>query len=176
MLKQKFNARRLALAGAVAAALGASTSIEAGTATSSLSVTATVAANCTITTTTLAFGAYDPVVTNASTPLTGTGAVNITCTTGSPVTITLDQGLSAGTGSTDAAPARRLTDGATHYLTYELYQDSGHATVWGNTAPTGEGETGTGTQQVVTVYGSVDAGQNIPTGSYADTVTATVTF
>ena len=176
MLKQKFNARRLTLAGAVALALGAATGTEAGTATSNLSVTASVAANCAISTSAVAFGPYDPVVANAATALPGTGTVSVTCTTGSGATITLGQGAHAGGGSTDAAPARRLNDGGTHFLTYELFSDAGLTTVWGNTGGTGVAYTGTGTQSNLTVYGSVDAAQNVPVGSYSDTVVATVTF
>ena len=50
----------------------------AGSATSNFSVTASVASNCTISTTSIAFGAYDPIVANATTPLDTTGSVTIT--------------------------------------------------------------------------------------------------
>src|SRR6185437_382841 len=157
--------------------LGASPGVDASTtATSSLSVSASVTANCTITTTAVAFGAYDPVSTNASTALDGSGAVNVTCTSGASATLTLGQGSNADVGSSDSVPARRMNDGSTHYLAYALYQDNGHTTVWGNTGPTGLPNTGTGIQVVVPVYGSVAAGQNVPAGSYSDTVVATVTF
>jgi spore coat protein U-like protein len=176
MFKQKFMARTLPLTGVFLLSLGAASSVDAGIATANLSVTASVTANCTITTTAVAFGSYDPVSANASTALTGTGAVNVTCTNGASTTVTLGQGGNAGTGSTDAAPARRLKDGATDYLTYELYQDNAHTTVWGNTAGTGVANTGTGSQVAITVYGSVDPAQNVPAGSYSDTVLATVSF
>jgi spore coat protein U-like protein len=52
--------------------LGAAAPALAQTATANLSVTATVTKNCSITTTPVAFGSYDPVVTNATTPLDGT--------------------------------------------------------------------------------------------------------
>ncbi|MCU1308822.1 MAG: Spore coat domain protein [Acidobacteriaceae bacterium] len=78
------------------------TSAFAGTATSNLSATATVTANCTISTNPLAFGAYDPLVANASTALPGTGIVTVICTNGSAATITLGQGSNANTGSTAA--------------------------------------------------------------------------
>src|ERR1035437_2543474 len=48
-------------------------SVSAATATANLSVTASVAATCTISTTDVAFGAYDPVVTNLVAPKDGTG-------------------------------------------------------------------------------------------------------
>jgi spore coat protein U-like protein len=69
-----------------------------------------------------------------------------------------------------------MLSGTADYLSYQLYSDSGLTTVWGNTSGTGVGVTGTGAAVSTTVYGSVAAGQNVPTGSYADTVAATVTF
>jgi spore coat protein U-like protein len=149
----------------------------AGTASSNLPVSASVSANCTIDASGgVAFGAYDPIVTNKSTALTASGTVSTTCTNGSSATITLGQGANADTGSTDTAPVRRMLSGTADYLSYQLYSDSGLTTVWGNTSGTGVGVTGTGAAVSTTVYGSVAAGQNVPTGSYADTVAATVTF
>ena len=176
MTKLSFAARTLPMTGVILLAIGAASPTDAATATSNLSVTASVSANCSISTAPVAFGAYDPVSTNASTALSGTGTVNVTCTSGASTTITLGQGANADTGSTDAAPARRLSDGGTNFLTYSLFQDAGHATVWGNTAGTGVANTGTGTQTAITVYGTVAAGQNVPSGNYSDTVVATVTF
>jgi spore coat protein U-like protein len=177
MLKHKFNARTLMAAGAAAFAIGAVTSTDAATTqTSNLSVTASVTANCTITTAPVAFGAYDPITANATAPLNGTGTVNVTCTSGASTTVTLGQGSNADTGSSAAAPARRLKDAGTDFLTYKLYSESTRSTVWGDTAGTGLAYAGLGTTSGLTVYGAIDAGQNVPSGSYSDTVVATVTF
>ncbi len=173
---KRLNTRLLGVTAASALFLAASSATKAGTATSNLSVTATVSANCTISTAPVAFGAYDPIVANATSPLNGTGTVTVTCTNGSAATITLGQGTNAASGSTDAAPLRQMKDSSTHVLAYSLYQDTGRTTVWGNTAGTGVAETGTGAVQNVTVYGAVPAGQNVPAASYSDTVVATVTF
>jgi spore coat protein U-like protein len=173
---KRLNGRLLGLTAASALFLVASSATQAGTATSNLSVTATVSANCTIATTAVAFGAYDPIVTNATNPLDGTGTVSVTCTNGSDATITLDQGSNAASGSSDTTPLRQMKDGATDVLAYFLYQDTGRTTVWGNTAPTGVAVVGTGAVDNVTVYGAVTAGQNVPAASYSDTVVATVTF
>jgi spore coat protein U-like protein len=176
MLLKRLNGRLLGLTAASALFMAASSVTNAGTATSNLSVTATVAANCTIATSPVAFGAYDPIVANATSPLDGSGTVTVTCTTGSAATITLGQGSNPAAGSTDAAPLRQMKDSGTHVLAYSLYQDSGRTTVWGNTSGTGVADTGSGTAQNVTVYGAVAAGQNVPAASYSDTVVATVTF
>jgi spore coat protein U-like protein len=148
----------------------------ATTATANLGVSASITSNCTIGTSALAFGAYDPI---AGTAVPGTGTVTVACT--SDVTapkVTLGQGLHAGGGSTDAAPLRRLSDGAgtPHYLTYNIYLLGDHATVWDNV--TGQtAHAGDGTGHDLTTFGQIDINQHTaPAGSYADTVVATVTF
>jgi spore coat protein U-like protein len=148
---------------------------DAATATANLSVTATVSASCSISTNILAFGGYDPVGAHAAAPLDATGGVVVTCTNGAATTVTLGQGAHANTGSTDAAPLRRMVSGV-NFLSYALYQDAAHTTLWGNTSGTGVGHTGSGTATTVSVYGRIAAGQNVASGSYSDTVVATVTF
>ena len=148
---------------------------EAATNTADLDVSAEVSANCTISTIALAFGSYDPVVAHASAALDGQGTVTVTCTSGATTVITLGQGMNADASSTDAAPARQMVSGANE-LAYALYSDSSRTTVWGNTSETGVSHVGTGTSANLTVYGSVSGGQNVPAGSYSDTVVATVTF
>jgi spore coat protein U-like protein len=148
----------------------------AATATANLSVTATVAATCSISTTALGFGAYDPVGANNASPLDGTGTVIVTCTNGASAALTLGQGANAGAGSTDAVPVRRMKDAAGAFLSYSLYQDAGHSTIWGNNPATSVAQTGSGTAASVTVFGRVPAGQNVGSGTYSDTVVATVTF
>jgi spore coat protein U-like protein len=147
----------------------------AGTATSNMAVSATVSANCTINAGALAFGAYDPIVANAAAPLPGTATLTVTCTNASPATLTLDQGLNAAGGSTPAAPLRRLANGGS-FIGYGLFQDNAHTTTWGDTAGTGVAYTGTGVAGTLTVFGQIPATQNVPAGSYTDTVVATITF
>ena len=143
----------------------------AQTASANLSVTATVSKNCSITTTAVAFGSYDPIVANASTPLDGTGTVMVTCTKGAGTRIDLDLGSNA------AGSVRRML-GGTDLLTYELYADSGHSTVWG--AGAGAGQTIAAAPnknpRTFTVYGRVPAGQDVGAASCAETVVATINF
>jgi spore coat protein U-like protein len=140
--------------------------------TTNLSVTASVAANCTIATATLAFGAYDPVGTNSSTgtDLTGTGTVTISCTKGAVTSVEL------GLGANASGSQRRLTNG-TDFLNYDIFQDGGHTTAWGT--GTAKKNTGTSTSKAPvdhTTFGLVPKGQDPGTGSYTDTVVATVNF
>ncbi len=163
--------RTAAVLGVVAGLVGTAAHLRAGSATASLASSASISNNCTISTAALAFGAYDPVVANAASNLDGTGTVTIACTKGAATTIALDLGSNAS-GST-----RRLTDGSSNYLTYEIYQDSGRTTVWGTGADV---ETPAAAPskaaRAFTAYGRVTSNQDSPAGSYADTVTATVNF
>ncbi len=143
----------------------------AGSTTATLATNATVANNCTITTSPVAFGAYDPVGANASANLDGSGTLTVACTKGATSTIGLDLGGNASGG------ARRLSNGSA-FLTYEFYQDSNRSTPWGNAvgtvvslaaAPSKDG-------RALTVYGRIPSNQDVSSGSYSDTVTATVNF
>ena len=146
----------------------------AATATSNLEVSATVTNNCTISAGALTFGSYGITHVNGAN-LDGSATVTLQCTSGASTVITLGQGLNADTGSTDAAPLRRLEAGSDH-LTYELSQLADISTPWGNTAGTGLPYDGIGSQSTVTVYGRIAGSQNVPAGSYTDTVVATITF
>ncbi len=148
------------------------------TATSSMTVTATINPNCTISANPLAFGVYDPVVTNASSPLTTSTTLAVTCTAGDTPTVTLGQGSHAAGDSTDASPDRRMlatVNATSYYLSYTLLQPD-DATPWGNTSGTGYGYLGTGTAGSITVNGSVGQNQQMPAGNYSDSVVATITF
>jgi spore coat protein U-like protein len=161
-----------ALSGAAMAAAAFGPATSAATATANLGVSATVTNNCTISTAALAFGSYDPVVAHASTNLDGTGTVIVACTKGATATIGL------GLGSNASGSVRRLKDSGTNYITYELYQDSGRSTVWGTAggALLSPGAAPSKTARNFTVYGRVASNQDVPAGSYNDTVVATVNF
>jgi spore coat protein U-like protein len=155
---------------AIAGAFG--TAASAATATANLGVSATVTNNCTISTAALAFGSYDPVVAHASTNLDGTGTVIVACTKGATATIGL------GLGSNASGSVRRMKDSGTNYITYELYQDSGRSTVWGTAggALLSPGAAPSKVARNFTVYGRVASDQDVPAGTYNDTVVATVNF
>jgi len=150
----------------------------AATATATMTNTVTVAGNCSIAT--VGFTTtYDPVVTNATTNQDVTASVTTTCTPGASPVITLGQGANANTGSTDAAPLRRVSSGGgtPTYLNYSLFSDSGRTTTWGNTAATAPAAvSATGTATPLTIYARVPSGQTGVATTYTDTVVATVTF
>jgi spore coat protein U-like protein len=170
------HALRVVLASALAAASAfAVNSHAAQQDTATLTVSATVNASCTISTAAVAFGSYDPIVSNKSVALNGQGTVTTICTKGSAAKIILSQGANAAGGSSDATPLRQMASGAAR-LPYFLYQDTGRSIIWGNTTATARSDTGTGLASTLTVYGQIPANQFKPVGSYADTVVATVSF
>ena len=150
----------------------AQSSMLAATATANVTVTATVANNCTIAGGALAFGSYDPLVTNATDAKDGSGTFAVACTKGAAgVTIDLGQGQNWAAG-------RRMVAGG-EAVNYQLYSDSGRSTVWGSTsggsaltvsAPTSKAPV------TYTVYGRITGGQDVAAGNYTDTILATVNF
>jgi len=145
--------------------------LSAANSSASLTVSASVTNNCTITTSPLLFPAYDPVVANASANADGSGKVTVACTKGVAPSIGL------GAGSNAQGNTRRLSDG-TNFLTYDMYSDAGRSTAW---ASSGSGlVTATAAASKAardfTVYGRIAGNQDVPAGSYADTIVATVNF
>jgi spore coat protein U-like protein len=143
----------------------------AATVSGSLATSATVTANCTISTSALAFGNVD---STSPSNVDASGGLTITCTNGSAWTASA--GVGGGSGASYAN--RRMTAGA-NLLNYNIYTSAARTTVWGDgTGSTATlGGTGTGSAQSVTVYGRVAGGQtSVPIGSYADTVSVTITY
>jgi spore coat protein U-like protein len=148
-------------------ALGFATAADAvTTVTNTFTVTANVTATCSITAGPLAFGTYTGAVVNA------TSNINVTCTNSTPYNV----GLSAGAASGATVTTRQMLNG-TSPLNYALYSDTGRTKNWGVTIGTDTVTgTGSGASQTIPVYGTVPAGQYAPSGSYADTVTASITY
>jgi spore coat protein U-like protein len=98
--------------------------------------------------------------------------INVTCTTAAPYTVKLDAG--AHPSSAGDVNTRRMSDGASDYVSYNLYSDTAGGAVWDNT--TGVSRVGTGSQEAITVYGRVPAQTTPLAGTYTDTVTVTLTY
>ncbi|MGI0149093.1 MAG: Csu type fimbrial protein [Thermoplasmata archaeon] len=143
--------------------------------TADVAISATVVSSCSITALPVAFGNYDAL---SATPKDATGSVDVSCSIGSLPKIWLGQGLNAGAGSTAAVPVRRMINGTTNFLSYQLYQDTTHLLVWGGTeASSPAAIPATGLIAVTsTIYGRVPVNQTSTVGAYTDTVVATVNF
>lgn len=179
-METKFNQSKLKGALVSAALVGtASLTLPAYAVTEStnMAVTANIGMNCTISTTDIAFGAYDPIVANASNDLDAQGSVTTTCTVGSAGKVIIGQGTGAPEGSTDADPVRRMSGPSGDFLIYQVYSDDDYAGVWTNEVASGVAYTASGSAEVMPVYGRVAAGQTtVANGSYSDTLVVTVNY
>ncbi|HYW91968.1 MAG TPA: spore coat U domain-containing protein [Gammaproteobacteria bacterium] len=130
-------------------------------------------AACTVSTSGISFGTYNPL---ASTAATTTGSVTVSC---SLLTSLLSYQIALGPGS--GTVSQRTMHAGASTLDYNVYTDATYSTIWGNTS-TGLIGLITGTLSSVlgsqshTVYGRIPAGQNVPPGSYSDSLTVTVTY
>jgi spore coat protein U-like protein len=80
--------------------------------------------------------------------------------------------LSAGFGP---FATRQMKSGQAS-LFYNLFTDASHLTIWGDGSPGTSLVSFSGTSGSRTVYGRIPAGQNVPVGTYGDTITVTLTF
>ncbi len=134
---------------------------EAAFAQSSFTVTANVLTACTIASSNISTN-YDP---NAATATTAPGSVTLHCTNGT--------GYGVGLAS---ANAWTMVNGG-NALNYSILK-GGTTTPWTNTGAgvVSGSATNFATPIVLAATASIPPGQDVPAGSYVDTVTATVTF
>ena len=142
---------------------------KAATATATFQVSATVNNACSLSASNINFGTYNALL---GTPIDTTGGVAVTCTLGTAFQI----GLNAGTGTGATVTSRKLTSGS-NVMSYGLYRDIANSQNWGNTPNTDTtGGIGTGLPVNYPVYAALPASQSVPSGTYSDTVTVTVTY
>lgn len=134
--------------------------------TQSLQLTAQINPTCSITANPLAFGNYAGALVN------GTATLSVTCTS----TTWYNVGLNAGTATGATVTTRKMTGPGGALLNYSLFSDSGRTINWGNSSGSWVFGIGTGGAQTLTVYGQIPAIQNTVSGTYTDTVIATVNY
>lgn len=170
LFKKTLLASALLALGGFAITAGAATN----PATTTFKVKLVVQKACSVAATDLDFGTQDSTAANfgAST----NGSVTVTCSKSTPYIVGLAPSNGSGVG------AGGMTSGTTSdTVNYQLYQNSGLTTVWGNTgtlAAAGNEVSGTGTGSAATalpVYAKVTSA-NVTPGSYSDTVTVNVTY
>ncbi len=151
--------------------LGLAAPVWSATATTTFVVSGTVVPTCAVSALPLSFGATIPNPINSNVDAQST--VTATCASGAAYTVALN----AGSGAGATFPARRMTSGP-NTLNYTLYTDAGRSTIWGDGSAGSilSNQSGTGSAQAITVYGRIPSGQSVPTGTYTDTITVTVTF
>jgi spore coat protein U-like protein len=152
----------------IAGALGLTPAIAAGAAaaadTANLSVTAQVEASCDVFAGSLNFGTY-----TATAAKQANGSFSYECTSGTSITLSLGQGNNPEGGSRAMAAGQNR-------LRYQLYRDSNRQQVWGMDEDGLALQVPSSSQQSVTVYGLIPAGQDAPPGNYSDTVQITLSI
>jgi len=150
--------------GGLAFALVAVTGPAAHAQTADLTVTAEIVANCVLNGGTLNFGTY---TSSAGADTEGQGSFNYQCTNGTEITLSLGPGTGGGEG------IRQMASGDQR-LTYELFQDPGRTTVWGENDDALVVPSTSSSSTPVPVYGLIEAGQDSGAGTYSDTVLITL--
>ena len=177
-MRFSFSRRALLAAGSVLALAIALTGSYAfaGSSTGNLTVSATVASTCTISqTSALTFTGYDRA---SGTDNDSTGSMTIACTNGgSPASVSFDAGTNTGTACDTASGGananNRCLSNGTDSLAYNIYTTSGRTTKFGLTGTSTTALTSTG---AFTIFGRIFHGQAVGTGSYSDTLVATVNY
>jgi spore coat protein U-like protein len=154
-----------------ALSLGAASAVPAATDTTTFTVSASIVADCNLSAANLSFGAYDA---SSGTPLDATSSINVYCSNGLTYDVALNIGSGGGTFAT-----RTLASGG-NTLNFNLYSNAGRSSIWGDgtgsTATVAGSGAGLLTAATHTVYGRIPSGQERTDGSYASTITVTVTF
>ncbi len=129
-----------------------------------------VVGGCTIRATPLIFGLYNP---DSSIPTNSTARLKVLCTLHTPYYVTLDQ----GSGYSATTRLRSMSGPDHSVIKYLLTQNPTHTINWGNVigvdAMFG---VGTGTKQIIPVYGQIPPKQNVGIGSYRDVVNVGIIF
>jgi len=177
MRPKRIIALGLLLTAACGAPLDGSVAQGATTQNSSFTVSVQVQATCTISAAPLAFP--NPGALTANTDQSS--QITIICTSTTPYTVGLDNGLNFSGGT------RRMKDtgAGTTFVNYGLYTDTGRTNAWTTTTSTttctGGANScaigqGTGQSQTINVYGRIPSQTAPAPATFQDTVTATVTY
>lgn len=140
-----------------------------------LTITLIVARACTVKAFSIDFGNYDTVGVNVATPLDATAPIDVRCTSGTTATVTLGVGMHALGGE------RRLMSAGGNYLRYNVFLDATRASVWNDVTVKSGTSASMNTPVMLNpggsvLFGRVFAGQDVPAGSYKDTLQATVNY
>lgn len=134
--------------------------------------------SCSINTSGLNFGQYRPFNAAAQ---ENTGNISVSCSLLQVVGLLVSYEIRLSAGQSGSFSNRRLNTGSNN-LNYNLYRNAARTQVFGNgtagTAYVSDGyllSVGVITRNYP-VYGRIPAGQNVRAGTYADTITVTVTY
>ncbi len=139
----------------------------------------TLACSCTVSTTSVAFGAHNPLLAANN---DSTGNVRVAC--GGVVGLSIPFTIAVAAGTSGTMSARQMASGAAR-LNYNIYTSGARTTVWGD----GSGATatvagsilldlfGSSPPQDFPVHGRIPGSQGgVAPGSYADALVVTLTW
>lgn len=171
----------------IATLLATSGIVLADSASATIPISAAVARSCVISLAAgpLAFGAYDPIVANATTDLNATSQISVACAKGSTgLTVGMDNG-----GHVIGSQRNLLGGVSAENLQYNIFQPPNNTpgtacsfpgtTAWNTTGPAGVLTLTTAPSKAARLYnvcGTIPAGQDVAVDTYADIVTATINF
>ena len=124
----------------------------------------------------MSFGVYDD---SSASPTDAAASIVVVCSRNggpTPTTVTLQVGPSANSG---LIATRTMRSGA-NSMNYNLYRDSGRSQVWGQTSAVDTGSisltmpNNSSANGTFVIYGRISAQQNVPMGTFSDTVQITV--
>ena len=148
----------------------------AQTAMGTLAVTATVGSvsTCLLNSVTpMIFPNYNPINSHSD---DATASISVTCGTGIPYDVGIDEGHGLGATQDDRIMTETSPE-TTGLLPYGLFQNSNHTDNWGDIIGKDTmHRVGNNLPQLLTVYGKINAGQVVAPGVYIDRVTVIVTF
>lgn len=127
--------------------------------------------SCSTTSTTINFGNYLP---SSTIPLSSTGTITLNCNRSGSYSIALSMGQGGSYNPRSMSGGSPVTQ-----LNYNLYTNAQHTIIWGDGSGGTSVATGSYSKNVpvsITVYGLLPAQQNVPTGLYTDSITATITY
>lgn len=175
--------KKTLIAAAMFAVAGFAMTASATTATGTFTVSLQVAKTCSVTTSSASNITFTSV--NAGTaPASASGSFSVNCANSTPFFVGLQPASTSGTSTAGDGKMKGTGSNATT-IAYQLYQNSGLTTVWGNTATAtsaGNGVAGTGNGMssgkaiAETVYAGVTGSTDVTPDTYADTVTINVNF
>ncbi len=140
-----------------------------------MTITTIVGRECTVSAFSISFGNYDTVGANDAAPLDATAPIDVRCTAGTTATVAL------GTGMHFSGGVRRLMSAAGVYLGYNVFTDAARGAVWDNLMVKSGTSVSMNTPVTLNpggsvLFGRVFAGQDVPAGTYTDTLQATVNY
>jgi spore coat protein U-like protein len=110
-----------------------------------------------------------------------TGNIQVSCSLIGLISLLVSYDILLSPGGSGSYTPREMTSGTNH-LQYNLYTNTARTTVWGDgnsgTATVSDGYLlGIGTtMRNYSIYGALPSSQNMPAGTYADTITVTVNY